>query len=293
MTNEELKEKIMKIIDESVDAWAIRDKCVRIHVHIDKLADALIAAGIGDVKEAEIERKAYEVASNQYRIWFEEQKDRAEVAENALDDCVEYYSFAEVCPVLECNSNKTCWQKKCISDIAKFFKKQAEKELAEEGKMTEQSKEAVTEKAKLREEVLTVLETLGNNLCDFMERAEALREENEALIREADENAALAMQHKMRADDLAKENAELKARLEKAVELPCRIGDTLYGVYNDKVAEYIVIGLNVLADWTLEIYLKTQNKKQNRFSTFSTSIGVRYFKDREAAETKLAELKGE
>lgn len=90
-------------------------------------------------------------------------------------------------------------------------------------------------------------------------------------------------------EQLKAENAELQARLNKAVELPCRIGDTLYGVYNDKVAEYIVIGLNVLADWTLEIYLKTQNKKQNRFSIFSTSIGVRYFKDREAAEMRLAE----
>lgn len=51
---------------------------------IPYFADALIAAGIGDVKEAELERKAYEVASNQYRIWFEEQKDRAERAERAL-----------------------------------------------------------------------------------------------------------------------------------------------------------------------------------------------------------------
>ena len=96
--------------------------------------------------------------------------------------------------------------------------------------MTEQSKEAMTETAKnLREEVLTVLETLGNNLCDFTERAEALREENEALIREADENAALAMQHKMRADDLAKENAALKERLEKAVELPYKRKRLLWG----------------------------------------------------------------
>ena len=87
--------------------------------------------------------------------------------------------------------------------------------------MTEQSKEAVVEQAKqVREELLTVMETLGNNMCDVIERAEALREENESLLREVDENAALAMQHKMRVDDLAKENAELKARLEKAVELP-------------------------------------------------------------------------
>lgn len=48
----------------------------------------------------------------------------------------------------------------------------------------------------------------------------ALKTENESLVREADENAALAMLHKMRADDLEKENAELKVRLEKAVELP-------------------------------------------------------------------------
>lgn len=56
---------------------------------IPYFADALIAAGIGDVKEAELERKAYEVTSNQYRIWFKEQKDRAEVAERALKNACE------------------------------------------------------------------------------------------------------------------------------------------------------------------------------------------------------------
>ena len=86
--------------------------------------------------------------------------------------------------------------------------------------MTEQDRETVVEQAKqFREELLTVMETLGNNMCDVIERAEALREEN----------AALAMQHKMRVDDLAKENAELKARLEKAVELPYERKRLLWG----------------------------------------------------------------
>ena len=66
----------------------------------------------------------------------------------------------------------------------------------------------------------------GRNHCsllakqDIIARFEGLKAENESLVREADEKAALAMQHKMRADDLEKKNAELKARLEKAVELP-------------------------------------------------------------------------
>lgn len=45
MTNEELKKKIMEVIDNSVDDWATRDKRGRIHVHIERIADALIAAG--------------------------------------------------------------------------------------------------------------------------------------------------------------------------------------------------------------------------------------------------------
>lgn len=66
----------------------------------------------------------------------------------------------------------------------------------------------------------------GRNHCsllakqDIIARFEGLKAENESLVREADENAALAMLRKMRADDLEKENAELKVRLEKAVELP-------------------------------------------------------------------------
>ena len=60
MKNEELKKKIMEVIDNSVDDWAARDKRGRIHVHIDKLADALIAAWIGDVRELKKHRVVVE-----------------------------------------------------------------------------------------------------------------------------------------------------------------------------------------------------------------------------------------
>lgn len=48
---------------------------------------------------------------------------------------------------------------------------------------------------------------------------EQLESENAALIKEADENAALSMENKQRADRLEAENAVLRERLEKAVEV--------------------------------------------------------------------------
>lgn len=161
--------------------------------------------------------------------------------------------------------------------------------------MTEQSREAVVEQGKqCREEVLTMLETLGNNLCDFMEKAEALREENEALIREVDENAALAMQNKMRADDLAKENAELKARLEKAVELPVKVGDTVWLIGYIHVSadahlqcvEAKITDLMMMKD--LVRYGAQEGDWCHEFT--NDAIGEWVFTTREAAEARLAEL---
>lgn len=53
------------------------------------------------------------------------------------------------------------------------------------------------------------------------EEIKRLEAENAALRNEADENAALSMENKMRADRLEKENAALRERLGKAIELPC------------------------------------------------------------------------
>lgn len=92
------------------------------------IAEALIDAGIGDVKEAEMERKAYEVASNQYRISFETEKYWREVAERALKDmCKEYEDAFECDSYKECDCDKPCY----LCDYAERLL-QAEKELAEE-----------------------------------------------------------------------------------------------------------------------------------------------------------------
>ena len=144
MNNEELKKKISQIISEYCcpygkthkqlygdDRMCYSEMNFAECKPITECTDALIAAGIGDVKDAEIERKAYEVASNQYRIWFEEQKDRAEVAEKALDLCETAYILS-----LNHRATEGISGQAIASDfgIHKFFMKQAENELAEEGK---------------------------------------------------------------------------------------------------------------------------------------------------------------
>ena len=53
----------------------------------------------------------------------------------------------------------------------------------------------------------------------LLEEIKALESDNVSLRNEADENAALSMENKMRADRLEKENAALRERLEKAVGL--------------------------------------------------------------------------
>ena len=130
MTEQETRGKIFNIIRE----FNVKKRRYSSHTEPsddDELADALIAAGIGDVKEAELERKAYEVTSNQYRIWFKEQKDRAEVAEKALDLCETAYILS-----LNHRATEGISGQAIASDLGvhKFFIKQAEKELQEEKK---------------------------------------------------------------------------------------------------------------------------------------------------------------
>lgn len=102
MNNDELKRKIVGIIG---DVYLVNApiKDVFKPIFIEKIADALISAGIGDDKEAKFEADHY------WRMWqgalveLEQVKHRAEVAEMDLY-------------------------------IAEIRLKQAEKELSEEGK---------------------------------------------------------------------------------------------------------------------------------------------------------------
>ena len=54
MTNEELRTKIVEILEETEYEWTEEKNGYILQIFYDKLADALIAAGIGDLKEHRI-----------------------------------------------------------------------------------------------------------------------------------------------------------------------------------------------------------------------------------------------
>lgn len=126
MTEQELKNKIMEIIDTSVDLWASKNKRGQIQVYIDKLADALIAAGLKfDV--------SYSFTAAFNSVQAERERDlehkltaaehRAEVAERALENA---------CVVILSSRNGD--QPRRLRAYYKAYLEAAEKELAEEGK---------------------------------------------------------------------------------------------------------------------------------------------------------------
>lgn len=128
MTSEELKKKIMEVIDNSVDAWATRDKRGRIHVHIEKIADALISAGltfepivIRTVEPSdECEKKIHEILKEEEAI-IEEITHRAFVAERITIILSKWLA----------DKTRKNYPYQAWLEAAQ---KQAEKELAEEGK---------------------------------------------------------------------------------------------------------------------------------------------------------------
>lgn len=78
---------------------------------------------------------------------------------------------------------------------------------------------------------------------------------------------------------LQAENAALRERLEKAVELPVKIGDTVYCV-NDEDCHYVVETTTVTQE---NFYLLCSRIKGNPSDAFLS---------REAAEARLKELQG-
>ena len=79
---------------------------------------------------------------------------------------------------------------------------------------------------------------------------------------------------------LKAENAALRERLNKAVELPCKVGDTVYekGMYEEDVYEHRIRKIIFDAE---------------KISFDCTAIGNSIFLTRTEAEARLAELKGE
>lgn len=144
MNNDELKKKIVDILSDNI-RWVPYYFISRGIVYEDDLkniADALISAGIGDMKEAECRARAAELvaktAAETGILKYEEMKHRAEVAERALGNAVEfmepYTSVAEDNP-------------STVEECYKVFLIEAEKELSEEGKEEYKHRAEVAERA--------------------------------------------------------------------------------------------------------------------------------------------------
>lgn len=139
MNNDELKKKIADIIYHTGCTGACCECDYSKHSDADTYckamlkASALIAAGIGDVKEAErLKIELKQKVEYIHELWEakEDYKHRAEVAERALDLCETAYILA-----LNGREHEGISQQAIVSDLGVhgFFMQQAEKELSEKG----------------------------------------------------------------------------------------------------------------------------------------------------------------
>ena len=94
---------------------------------------------------------------------------------------------------------------------------------------------------------------------------------------------------------LKAENAALRERLEKTVELPCKVGDTIYSLdhFDLKIRENKVIAITfLLSNSVNHLEVQAHNFRGAVASFESIDFGKDVFTDRSAAEARLAELKG-
>lgn len=143
MNNEELKKKIVEIVNETT----IKVEGISFIGTAESIADALIAAGIGDVKDLQAQvnvleitnialQAGYDDAEKDRLYWvnkYKEAEHRADVAERALRNAAPRLNcrgglgkgFCKVdkCDYYHCNNDDGC---------VKAHLDQAEKELAEE-----------------------------------------------------------------------------------------------------------------------------------------------------------------
>ena len=97
-----------------------------------------------------------------------------------------------------------------------------------------------------------------------------------------------------RTKELEAENAELKARLEKTVELPCKLGDTIYKVY-DKCDGHNCPYNGCSGQWRCHYEGERRCEPFIKIEQFDYCdipfVNDTVFVSREAAEARLKELK--
>lgn len=103
-------------------------------------------------------------------------------------------------------------------------------------------------------------------------------------------------------EQLKSENAVLRERLDKAVELPCKIGDKVYmpWVYDgiSGIAEITALSITIFdGEFICDTDLASDDinfKQEYSYGQFRDfDFGTKVFTTRKAAEARLAELKGE
>lgn len=96
-------------------------------------------------------------------------------------------------------------------------------------------------------------------------------------------------------DHLEKENAALRERLSRAVELPVKVGDTVYLLSQTSCCpkgEIVEAKIIDFIGWE-DGYRFTAKGEAEWFSFLRGDIGTWVFTTRDTAEARLAELKGE
>lgn len=141
MTNDELKKKIVEVVLNS-EITGIQIRAITGGYSMaNNIADALIAAGIGDVKDVEAEANRYEMLyklQNRDMALAERRahdvERRAEVAERALNKFAENVT-CEDCPFFsDCSSLERMKDSVHSNYCYAEYLRQAERELAEEKK---------------------------------------------------------------------------------------------------------------------------------------------------------------
>ena len=234
MNNDELKKKIVDIIQMKLQECPFQPIGITYSEAAEYVADALIAAGIGDVEH---ERFVFKKAYMDFFTRFNSDK---KFRNN-------FYSVTLGC------------------QIGKFedMMEKAEKELAEEGRMTD-------------EEFVKTL--VGEEMTQY----------------EAD--AILETIKRLKA-----EHAAMRERLSRAVELPCKIGDKVYAIFpiedELKILDGTFVGIEeVVSDFKgcMCAIIVRQAKDGHYFNTYWDlgQFNKTWWADKEIAESKLAEVMG-
>lgn len=153
---------------------------------------------------------------------------------------------------------------------------------------------------KLNKQICGLLRLNGDNVSLYAaQRIKELEAENELLIAEnakIDEYKCVIADISEQCEELEAENAELHARLEKAVILPCKVGDTVYWIEKwrtePQIDEYTVHGFMI--DTTNEkVCIRVKLDKDGFFVPLVGEYkDKQLFFDRAKAEARLAELRG-